>query len=367
MLSCKTAGKIGLPTLVGFIAIGLIIGNFFEFESIAEVETICNFALLLIVFTGGFHTDIKKARPVLVLSSVLSGAGTLLTALISAAFAYFVLSFEIYQALLLGVIISATDVASVFSVLESKNIDLKNNLGEILEVESGSNEPFAHILTLVLIAFVTGTRNIPLLLAQEIIIGVAAGFVFAKGGQFLINRININVDSLYGILLCGVAFLMYGIAVQFNGSGFLAVYIGGIIIGNRKLVHKGSISRLYGAVSMLMQITLFIVLGILCNPSSVLAVIGSGLLFAIFVLLIARPAAMFAVMKPFKRPLNEIALVSWSGFRGAASIVFAVHLLSENLPYAERLYSIVFFVCMLSVVLQSSFIVPLAKKLKLVE
>ncbi|MCL2254051.1 MAG: cation:proton antiporter, partial [Lachnospiraceae bacterium] len=140
-----------------------------------------------------------------------------------------------------------------------------------------------------------------------------------------------------------------------------------IIMGNGKLVYKGSLSRFYSAISILMQTLLFIVLGILCVPASILAVMGSGLIFALFLIFVARPAVIFALMKPFKRPMNEIGLISWGGFRGTASIVFATHLLSEGLPYAEYIFSFVFFVCMLSVIIQSSFIIPLARKLRLTD
>ena len=366
-LSCKTAGKIGMPTLVGFILIGLLIGNWFHFEDMEIVSQISDFALLLIVFTGGFQTHFSKAKPVLAMSSVLSVAGTLLTAFLAGAFAFFVLRLDFYPSLLLGVIISSTDVASVFSVLRSRQMELKNDLDAVLEFESGSNEPLAHILTVVFIAVATGSTNIPLLFAREIVIGVIAGVAIAKLGQILINWLNVAIDGVYGVLLCGIAFLMYGAAHQFGGSGFLAVYIGGMILGNSKLVYKGSLSKLYSALSMLMQTTLFIILGILCTPKSVIEIMGSGLLFALFLFFIARPAVMFALMKPFGRPLNEIALVSWSGFRGASSIVFATHLLTVGMEYAEYVFSMVFFVCMLSVILQSPFIVPLAKKLKLVD
>ncbi|MDR0272613.1 MAG: potassium/proton antiporter [Clostridiales bacterium] len=366
-LSCKLLGKIGLPTLVGFILIGVIIRNLFNFDSVdmATVDSICTFALLLIVFTGGFQTNFSEAKPVLAVSSVLSVAGTLLTAALAGSFAYFILGLEFYPSILLGVIISSTDVASVSSVLRSRNIELKHNLGSVLEIESGSNEPFAHILTVVLIALAVGAGNAPLLLVTEIFFGVVAGVLISKFGRILINRLNVEMDNVYGVLLCGVAFLIFGVASFFHGSGFLAVYIGGLILGNGKLVHKGSLSKLYSVISMLMQILLFIILGMLFVPTGVVTVIGSALLFALFLFFVARPLVVFALMKPFKHKLNEIAFVSWAGFRGAASIVFATHLLTENLPYATDVFNIVFFVCMLSAILQSPFIVPIANKLKL--
>ncbi|MDR2590644.1 MAG: cation:proton antiporter [Oscillospiraceae bacterium] len=365
--SCKTTGKIGLPTLVGFIFIGLIIGNWFDFPDMQAVDTFTNFALLMIVFTGGFQTNFAKAKPVLVMSTVISIGGTLLTAWLVAVFAYYFMDFGITPSILLGVIIASTDVASVSHVLHLKQANFKNNVGSIISLESGSNEPFAHVLTYVFIAVALGYGNPWILFVQEIVIGVVAGVIFAVIGKFLINRLDLDIDGIYGVLLCGIAFLMYGLAAQFHGSGFLAVYIGGLIIGNSKLVHKGSLSKLYSAFSMLMQITLFIILGILTVPSAVFSIMGIGIVFALVLIFVIRPVTMYILMKPFRRPLNEIALVSLAGFRGAPCIVFATHLLTVELPYGEKIFSIVFLVCMLSVILQSSFIVPIAKKLNLLE
>jgi cell volume regulation protein A len=367
--SCKTTGKIGLPTLVGFIIIGLFIGNWLEIPNMMAIDQFTNFALLMIVFTGGFQTNFAKAKPVLAMSSVISIGGTVLTAFLAGAFVYFVFGFPFTQAALLGVIISSTDIASVSHVLYLKQASFKNNLDSVLSLESGSNEPFAHVLTYVFIAYALGasTGSSFILFIQELAVGIVVGVVFAKAGQLLINRLKLEIDGIYGVLLCGIAFLIYGLSAQFGGSGFLAVYVGGLIIGNGKLVHKGSLSRLYSAFSMLMQIALFIILGILCVPSAVMGVMISGTIFAFVLMLIIRPAIMFVLMKPFKRPLNEIALVSWAGFRGAPCIVFATHLLTVELPYGEYVFSFVFIVCMLSVIIQSTSIIPLAKRLHLLE
>ena len=368
-LSCKTTNRFGLPVLVGFILIGLLIRNWYKFDDLNTVRNICDFALLLIIFTGGFQTDFTDAKPVLAVSTVLSAAGTILTALFSGFFAFYFMRLEFYQAMLLGAVISSTDVASVFSVLRSKQMDLKNHLNSVLEVESGSNDPFAHIMTVVLITLAMGGshQNIISLLIRQIVLGVLSGFIFAKLGQQFINRINLDIDGIYGAILCGVAFIIYGAADQLGGNGFLAVYIGGIMLGNGKLVYKRFLSRLSSAISMLMQIMLFIVLGMLCVPESITAIIGNSLLFALFLFFIARPIITFTLMKPFRRPLNEIALVSWAGFRGASSIVFATYVLTSGLPYAEHVFSIVFFVCMLSVIIQGTFIGPIAKKLDLLD
>jgi len=371
-LSCKTTDRFGVSVLVGFIVIGLFIGRQFHFESTAVVDNICKFALLLIIFTGGFQTDFSKAKPVLGISALLSSVGTLLTALLSGVFAYFVLRFELYQAMLLGAVISCTDAASVFSILRSKNCHLKNNLGAILEIESGSNDPIAYMLTVVFIALAAkGQQNVLVLVLTliivQIVVGLLSGVVFAKLGQLLLNRFNLSIDGLYGVLLCGTAFLIYGVAEQFDGNGFLAVYVGGIILGNSRLVYKGFLSRLFNSFSMIMQILLFIVLGILCDLSSLVGVAWSGLWFALFVTLIARPVTMYAIMKPFDRSKKEMALVSWAGLRGASSIVFATIVLYAGLPYSKDVFSIVFFVCLLSAIVQGTSMVPFARKLGLTD
>ena len=367
--SCKPTRMVGLPILIGFIFIGILIGRAgFKFDNMSNVNFICDFALLLIIFTGGFQINYREAKPVVRVASVLSAAGTIITAFILGAFAYYVMRLEFYQAMLLGAVISSTDAASVFSVLRSKQLDLKNNLAPLLEIESGSNDPFAFMLTTIFLTLALGgTQNVLYLLAMQVIVGVVIGIVFARVGQFLINRLNVDIDGLYGVMLCGAAFLIYGVAVQLGGNGFLAAYIGGVIIGNVKLVYKGSLSKLYSGISMLMQVLLFIVLGILCVPSEIVKVIWPGLIVALFLIFIARPLVMFALMKPFRHPLNEIALVSWAGFRGASSIVFATYVLIAGLPYSEYIFSVVFFVCMVSVIIQGTFIAPVAKKLKLID
>ena len=365
--SCKATDRVGLPILVGFILIGILMGNWYKFDNMYTVVEICDLALLLTIFTGAFQTNFAEARPVLAISMVLSVVGTIITAVLSGAFAYYILRLEFYQAMLLGAVLSSTDAASVFSVLRSKQMELKNNLKSVLEVESGSNDPFAHMLTnIFLVLAAGGTQHFLSLLARNAV-GLLAAVTFARVGQLFINRINLDIDGIYGVILCGIGFVIYGAANQIGANGFLAVYIGGVILGNVKLMYKGFLSRLCSAIYMLMQVMLFIVLGMLCIPSSIVAVTWHGLLFALFLFFIARPVIMLVLMKPFHHPVNEIGLVSWAGFRGASSIVFATHVLTSGLPYAEYVFSMVFFVCMMSVIIQGTFIVPIAKKLRLVD
>ncbi|MCL2018592.1 MAG: potassium/proton antiporter [Oscillospiraceae bacterium] len=371
ILSCKATNKAGLPLLVGFMLIGIVIGQWvfhFESEDFNLAVGLCNFALLLIIFTGGFDTNFSEAKPILGVSVFLSILGTTLTAMLGGFFAFFVLKLEFYEAMLMGAVISSTDAASVFSILRSKKLNLKNNLGMVLQIESASNDPTAHMLTVLFLAMAGagGSQNIFLLFITQLFLGILVGFVGAKVAQFTINRLHSEMEDLYLILLAAFAFLMYGTALLINGNGFIAVYVGGIILSKGKLTHKRHLAQFFGSISMLMQIMLFIILGMLFVPSNFLDIIVIGLAFAVFLLFIARPLVTFVIMKPFGRKLNEIALVSWAGFRGASSIVFAAYLLLADLPYSEYVFSIVFFVCLLSVTFQGSLIVPFAKKLNLI-
>ena len=369
VLSCKVTNKIGLPILVGFILIGILVEHLIGFGDLkAHAESLCNFALLFIIFTGGLQTDFKKAKSILGVSILLSALGTVLTAAAAAAFAYFVLNFELYAAILLGAVISCTDAASVFSILSTKKMNLKNNLGGVLEMESGSNDPTAYMLTIVFLSMATGvSQNVSILILMQILIGGGIGVGVGLLGRRMLNRLNLEIEELYAILLCGVALIIYGMSAAFGGNGFLAVYIGGMILGNSNIAHKRMLSRSFGAISMLMQVVLFIILGILFIPGTFRTFAVIGVLFALFLFFIARPLTVFLIMKPFGYKLNEIALVSWAGFRGASSIVFATYLLTQGLPYAETVFSIVFFVCMLSVILQGSLLAPLAKRFNLLE
>ena len=197
VLSCKVTDKIGLPVLVGFILIGMAVGRRFGLEDISSAETICNFALMLIIFTGGFQTNFAEARPVLAISTLVSTAGTVLTTGVAGAFGYYVMRLQFYEAMLLGAVISSTDAASVFSILRSKNLNLKNNLDSILQIESGSNDPIAYILTVVFLSLATGgSQNAIVLLLKQIVIGAAVGVAGAKLGQRLVNNLKLNIKGL---------------------------------------------------------------------------------------------------------------------------------------------------------------------------
>ncbi len=370
-LTSKVLYRYGIPTLMIFLAIGMLMGSdgiggiYFDDSRLAQ--TLCNFGLIFIMFSGGFGTNWKTAKPVAFSSGILATLGVALTALLIGVFAHFALGFTFLEGMLLGSIISSTDAASVFSILRSKKLNLKNGLAPMLELESGSNDPIAYMLTTVFLGMLTGeSSNIFLLLTAQIVIGVLVGTLVGKLAVWLINHINLEIDSLYSVMVIGIAVLSYAGASLLTGNGFLAVYITGLIMGNSRLVHKISLVRYFDGFSWLMQIMLFFTLGLLVFPSRLPGIALTGLAVAAFITFIARPIAVFCVLTLFRRPVKEQLLVSWVGFRGAASIVFATYPLTAGLPIADTIFNTVFFVALLSVTVQGTFFIPIAKKLKLI-
>lgn len=370
-VSSKVLYKYGIPTLIMFLAIGMIMGSeglggiYFDNSELAN--KLCNFGLLFIMFSGGFETNWKTAKPVAFASGVLATGGVALTAFLIGIFAHFVLGLTFLEGMLLGSIISSTDAASVFSILRSKKLNLKNNLAPMLEMESGSNDPVAYMLTTIVIGLITGGKhNIVTLLMTQILIGALVGILVGKISVWLINNINLDIEGLYSILAISTALLSYSGANQLMGNGFLAVYITGLIMGNSRLVHKISLVRYFDGLSWLMQILLFFTLGLLVFPSRLFQVALKGIGTAAFIIFIARPIAVFCILTLFKRPIKDQLLVSWVGFRGAASIVFATYPLIAGLTVADEIFNIVFFVALVSVLVQGTFFIPIAKKLNLI-
>jgi potassium/hydrogen antiporter len=371
-VSSKVLYRFGIPTLVVFLAIGMFMGSDgpggIYFDNAELASKICNFGLIFIMFSGGFGTSWKTAKPVAFASGVLATAGVALTALFIGIFAHFALGFTLLEGMLLGSIVSSTDAASVFSILRSKNLNLKSGLAPMLEMESGSNDPMSYMLTTIFLGLIIGgTQNVAMLLITQISIGLLFGALVGKAAVWLVNHINLDIDGLYSIIVIGVALISFAGADSLSGNGFLAVYITGIIMGNSKLVHKISLVRYFDGLSWLMQILLFFTLGLLAFPSNLPSVALPGLAVAIFIIFVARPLAIFSVLTLFKRPVKDQLLVSWVGFRGAASIVFATYPLTAGLPIANDIFNIVFFIALVSVLVQGTFFVPIARKLNLIE
>lgn len=369
--SSKILYKYGIPVLVIFLGMGMLMGSdgiggiYFNSPSVAE--QLSNIGLLFIMFSGGFETSWKTAKPVAAASIVLASLGVAMTAFLIGIFAYFVLGFSFLEGMLLGSIISSTDAASVFSILRSKNLNLKNGLAPMLEMESGSNDPMAYMLTTIFISLIVGKeQNIILLLTSQIVIGLLIGLLVGKIGVWIINNIKLDIDGLYYIVVISLALISLSGSNLIGGNGFLAVYITGLIIGNSRIIHKINLVRYFDGISWLMQIMLFFTLGLLVFPSQLPEIALKGIITAAFIILVARPIAVFIILTFFKKSNKDKLLVSWVGFRGAAAIVFATYPLTEGLPIANEIFNIVFFIAVVSVLVQGTFFIPLAKKLNLI-
>ncbi|KAB8333713.1 potassium/proton antiporter, partial [Scytonema tolypothrichoides VB-61278] len=287
---------------------------------------------------------------------VLANVGVVLSALLLGGFAMLVLGFEWQTALLLGAIVSSTDAAAVFSVMRERGVNLKHNLEPLIELESGSNDPIAVFLTLGLIGVITtpGASLVSLIpsFLLQMGLGAAGGWLFGQLIVLVVNKVRLQQEGLYVVLTLALTLLTYAATTLFGGNGFLAVYIAGIFVGNRNIVHKGSILRFHDGVAWLMQIAMFLTLGLLVFPSQLLPVTLSGLLVSLFLVFVARPLSVMLSLRWFGRSLPELLMVSWAGLRGAVPIVLATFPLLAGVPGADTIFNVVFFIVLVSVLLQ---------------
>ncbi|MDL2211403.1 potassium/proton antiporter [Erysipelotrichaceae bacterium OttesenSCG-928-M19] len=375
IISCFTSKimfKLGVPTLLIFILIGMFLGydgpgNIY-FDDANLAKNISSFALIFIMFYGGFGLDWKKAKTSVKPASLLATLGVAITAFAIGFFVHWFFKVSLVEGMLLGAVVSSTDAASVFSILNTQKLNLKNNLGYLLEMESGSNDPMSYMLTLIFISLTLGQEvNVISMIVIQITLGVVLGLLIGKIGVKIINKINLEIDGLYSILLIAIAIFSYAFTEYLSGNGFLAVYFTGIILGNSKIVHRFSMIKYFDGLTWLMQIILFFTLGLLVFPSQLPNVALDGIIISVFIIFVARPIAVFSILSFFKYSFKEKLLISWAGFRGAASIVFATFALSYNVAMANWIFNIIFIVALLSVIFQGSLFIPIAKKLNLVE
>lgn len=365
----KTSYKFGVPTLLLFLLIGMLAGSdglggiHFDDPKIAQFIGIIS--LNFILFSGGLDTSWSSVKPILREGLVLSTIGVLLTALSLGTFVWYVTDFTFYESMLLGSIVSSTDVAAVFSILRSKSLALKSNLRPALELESGSNDPMAYVLTIAFLTLVINQNQsivsiIPLFL-QQMILGGIAGFAFGKASKYIINKIKLDFEGLYPALVIALMFITFSATDFAGGNGFLAIYICAVYLGNQDLIHKKTILRMYDGLAWIMQIVLFLTLGLLVFPSQVLPVIGIGLLISLFLIFIARPASVFISLIFFKIKLRSRLYISWVGLRGAVPIVFATYPLLAGIDKANMIFNIVFFISVTSVLIQGTTLSIVAK------
>ncbi len=383
ILAGKASSKFGVPALLLFLSVGMISGSDglgIQFENIHIANTIGTIALSIILFSGGLDTKIEEIRPIVVKGIILATLGVLLTALISGLFIWLVLGFTfstlnigILTSLLLAATMSSTDSASVFSILRSKSLNLKNNLRPMLELESGSNDPMAYILVITLIDIIkinTGINylTIGIQLILQLIIGALVGFGVGKLAVYIINRIKIGNDSLYPILVFTFSIFIFSVTYFANGNGYLAVYIGGLVLGNTKFVHKRSSLNFFDGLAWMSQLLMFLTLGLLVNPHELVPILIPGLIISLVMIFVSRPLSVFLSLLPFRKmPFRDKTFISWVGLRGAVPIIFAIIPLAEEIPYARIIFNIVFLCTLVSLLVQGTSLSLVANWLGLAE
>lgn len=376
----KLSFKFGVPTLLLFLIVGMVFGSDgvgIEFSNVKYAQAIGIVAMSIILFSGGMDTKFSDIRPVILPGMVLSTLGVVLTAIITGLF-IFVLSksaiisitFSLPVSILIASTAASTDSASVFSILRGQNIGLKNNLRPMLELESGSNDPVAYIMTITMIGAVTSGDGLSWSLAAnfiiQLIVGGLFGYLFGKLGVFVINKINLHNTSLYPILVLCLIFITYPATYFLNGNGYLAVYIAGMVVGNHPLVKKLETTTFLDGLTWLFQIIMFLVLGLLVNPRELITIAPFAILVAIFMIVFSRPLTVLLSLLPFKNvDFKSKMFISWVGLRGAVPILFATYPVISDVPNSHVIFNIVFFITIVSLIVQGTTIPFMAKKLDL--
>lgn len=377
----KTGYRFGIPTLLLFLLVGMGFGTDglgLEFDSAEDAQFIGMIALSIILFTGGMDTKLRDIKPVMAQGMILSTVGVLLTTLLTGGFIFWLSGYSdmniempVLTCLLLAATMSSTDSASVFNLLRSQRMNLKENLKPMLELESGSNDPMAYMLTIALIQVIASGSGFNMgLLAKDLLVqffvGGVTGYAFGRFAVWLINKVNLSNSSLYPILLLSLVFITFTITDMLHGNGYLAVYILGVVVGNARLVFRKEINTFMNGLTWFGQIVMFLSLGLLVNPHEMLDVSVSALLIGLFMIFVARPLTVGLCLLPFRQmTFKAKCFVSWVGLRGAVPIIFATYPVVSQIPGSQIIFNIVFFITLLSLIFQGMTIAPVAKWLNL--
>lgn len=371
VVASKISAKLGIPALLLFLCIGMLAGSDgpggIEFTDLALTKSLGTLALAFILFAGGLETNWQAIRPIALKGLALSTIGVVVTCISVGAFVHYVLKFPPLPSLLLGAVVSSTDAAAIFGVLKSSGIRLKHNITELLEFESGTNDPVAIFLTITLTSMITepgfsATTIIPRLLL-EMPLGAVIGWLGAKGAVWLINRIRLEYDGLYPVITLATVCLVFGGSAWIHGNPFLAVYVAGISMGSQNFLHRLALTQFHDAMAWITQIGVFLLLGLLVFPSQLPSVAFSGVLLSLFLIFVARPVAVFASLALSKMQKRTKLFIAWAGLRGAVPIILATFPALAGVNEATEIFNLVFFVVLTSVLIQGTTLRPLAKLL----
>ena len=383
LFASKAGTRFGVPILLLFLGVGMLFGSSgfgFRFENYDMSQAIGTAALCIILFSGGLDTKYEDIKPIAAQGVVLATVGVLLTAIFTGIFIYYAVylwfpsfSISFLEAMLLAAVMSSTDSASVFAILRGKGVNLKNNLKPMLELESGSNDPMAYMLTVVLIQLITAGQGDTISYGPAVIsffvqfaVGIGAGYFLGKAAVWLINKINLENDSFYPILLITCGIFIFSATYIAKGNGFLAVYLAGLVIGNSKFAHKRLSLRVFDGLTWLSQIILFLALGLLVSPYRLLPVALVSLLIGAFMIFGARPLTVFISLLPFRKtPVRDKIFISWVGLKGAVPILFAIFPLTAAIESSQFIFNVVFFITLMSLLLQGTSLTRVAQWLHL--
>ncbi|MDR1672665.1 MAG: potassium/proton antiporter [Bacteroidales bacterium] len=373
VLVSKTASRTGLPALALFLLVGMLAGSEgigkISFDNPETARFLGVIAFCFILFSGGLDTKTKQIKPVMWRGITLSTLGVLITALALGIFVYWVTDFSLLESMLLGSIVSSTDAAAVFTIFRSKDSGLKRNLRPTLELESGSNDPMAYFLTITFITMIqqpeTSLWEMIFIFFRGMGLGLVMGFLLGKLMVRIINSVGLVAEGLYPVLAISLMFISFALTETIGGNGFLSVYLSGLVLGNSNFIHKRSLLKFYDGFAWLMQILMFLSLGLLVFPSQMTNVAGIGMLISVFLMFVVRPVAVVLCLLPFKVYYKDMSLVAWGGLKGAVPIIFATYPMVEHIPNASTIFHIVFFITLTSLLLQGTTLFKFAKWVKL--
>ena len=375
VLVSKTSARFGVPGLMLFLAVGMLAGSDgiggIEFDDFGLAQSFGIVALAFILYSGGLGTRFTSVRPVLKEGIALATVGVALTAGLLGWAATLILDLPLEEGLLLGAIIASTDAAAVFSILRSRGVPIRGRVASTLELESGSNDPAAVFLTVAMISFITEDDTNLVAIAGSFVLqmglGALCGYLLARAAVVAINCLDLDQEGLYPVLTFAFVLLTLEGVTWIGGSGFLAVYVAGVTMSQHDHLHRRSLTRFHDALSWLMQISMFVLLGLLVFPSRLDDVALDGLLIALMLMFVARPVSVLVTLLPLRVPFREVAFESWVGLRGATPIILATFPVAAAVPGAEILFDVVFFVVLTSVLVQGTTLAFAARRLGLVD
>lgn len=369
----KFSNKLGMPALIFFMFVGMLFGSdgIFKiaFDDFKLAENICSIALIFIMFYGGFNTKWQAAKAVAGKSLVLSTLGVVITAVVTTILCRIILKLDISESFLIGAVLSSTDAASVFAILRKNKLNLKDGTASILEVESGSNDPVSYLLTIVAISITTTGRygNVFGTIAVQLIVGTIVGLIFAKFTVHILMKTRLVAEGMDTLFMIASVLFCYGLTAVLGGNAYLSVYLFGIYTGNHRIRKKNEIIPFFDGLTSLAQILIFFLIGLLTVPHQMKDIMVEALGVVGIITLIARPVAVFLLLKPLKCSWNQCLLIAWAGLRGASSSVFAITAVAAGVSMKQDLFHIVFMVSLFSVAIQGTLLPKVARMLNMVD